>query len=221
MAAKERFPRLDVEITPERWETAVTATSGGCLIADAIKSSYPQFTGVLVDTATITLSDKAAGRRYTYLTPETARNLLLYFDQGWSQPGEHTVRLKTPVKAVKLTRSRPAKAARQERLATLQAKRDSGETLTGTERRALTNMETADAAGYAELPHTTGPITDVIRRREGNHTVVGGSPLPAKRPHPNMLAGRNRIYGAKTAQPAKVFVEAVEVEVQRRLAAMQ
>jgi hypothetical protein len=221
MPRTARFPRLEVDVTPERWETAVTATSGSCLIADAVKDQYPQFSGVIVDAQTIRFTDKAAGQRYTYLTPNSAQELLLYFDQGWSEPAEHSVRLRTPIKVETVTKARTVKAQREARKIELQTKRDVGEKLTGPEKRSLGQMEKNDARGYPEPPHTPGPITEVIGRREGNATVVGGHPMRRPRPeqHPNLLGGHNRLFGAKTARPARVFAEAVDDEVKRRLAA--
>jgi hypothetical protein len=50
-------------------------------------------------------------------------------------------------------------------------------------------------------------------------TVIGGKP-PRKNPtkNPNLLAGRTRVYGARRAKPAQVFLDVVEAEVQRRVA---
>jgi hypothetical protein len=214
---RERSPRLTVDITPEIWDAAVQASSGSCLIADAIKTQYPQYSGVTVDAVTVRLSDKETGKRYSYLTPASARDLLLWFDQGWSYPSEHTVRLRTPVKVDVIKRDRPTTARRAERKSVLTAKREAGEPMSRAEKGALTVMEKEDAL-HEPRPHTQGPITDVIPRREGNATVVGGKTLPRPPKNPNLLAGRNRIFGAKTAKPAAMFEAAVEAALAERSA---
>jgi hypothetical protein len=218
MTGKPRFPRLDIEVTEDVWETAVEASSGSCLIADSIKAQFPQFTGVTVDAQTIRISDKNAGQRYTYLTPAAARDLLTYFDQGWDEPSEHVFRLRSPIKVDKLTRAPVTAKAREARKAELQAKLDRGEQLTRRENQSLAKMAATDARQSEPLPSTTGPIAEVIPRREGNATVVGGKPLPQPKGNPNLLAGRNRIFGAKTAKPARAFAQAVEQAVAARLA---
>ena len=170
------------------------------------------------------MTDKAAGKRYTYLTPSSAQDLLLYFDQGWSEPADHLVRLRTPIKVETLTRARTVTASRRERRAELESKVAAGEKLTRGEAAGLGRLRKTDAAEAAnpERADTRGPVTEVIPCREGNVTIVGGPPLrrPKAERNPNLLAGRNRLFGAKTAQPAKVFADAVEDEVARRLAAM-
>jgi hypothetical protein len=222
MPAKPRFPRLVVDITPGRWDTAVAASSGGCLIADAIEDAYPRFSGVLVDAQTVRVSDKTTGERYTYLTPRSAQDLLLSFDQGWAEPEDHTVRLRTPIKVEKITRSRVRTTERAERKAVLTAKRDAGVQLSGRDRQSLTKLERTDEQRPEVLPHTRGPISEVISLpgdEAGISTIVGGPPLPRPKGNPNLLGGRNRLFGAKTARPAEVFQRAVDQAVADRLAA--
>jgi len=218
--AKQRFPRLQIEVTPDIWETAKEAASGSCLIADAIKAQYPHLSKVTVDTATVRLSDRQAGYRYTYLTPTNAQDLLYAFDRGFAEPEDHSILLRNPVKADLIRTNRVQKAEREEKLMRLRAQRDRGEALSVQDRRALAMMERSEAAGTssADRPTSGGPVTDVIPRREGNATVVGGRPIRRPPPTPNLLAGRNRIFGARTSRPARVFEQAVEQEVVRRLA---
>lgn len=88
MAASTRHisPKLVLKITDEIRERAIQASSGGCLMADAIRTQYPRFEGITVDMATVRITDRKAGLRYTYLTPETGQTCLLAFDQGWDNP---------------------------------------------------------------------------------------------------------------------------------------
>ena len=141
--SKHGSPALALRITATQHERAVKSASGGCLIADAIKEQYPELTKVTVDMATIRVSDRKAGMRYTYLTPPAAQHLLLSFDQGWPQPIEEVV-VRRAVKVTPITRAKhgpsstTAAAARREvRKAELEAKAAAGEKLTRGEAIAL------------------------------------------------------------------------------------
>jgi len=63
-------------------ETAMTKASGHCMVAQAIKRTFPDVMNVLVDFQTIRFSDKRKGVRYTYLTPANVMAILLAWDQG-------------------------------------------------------------------------------------------------------------------------------------------
>jgi len=52
------------------------------MIAEAIKKAYPKATYVSVDLQTIRFTDPDKGLRYTYLTPRTAQQGIVQFDQG-------------------------------------------------------------------------------------------------------------------------------------------
>src|SRR4029077_14894795 len=115
MARKPRkgtSPTLKLSITQDRWETAVQSHSGACLISDAIKDQYPHLSNVETDMATIRATDKAAGVRYIYLTPDAAQHLLLSYDQGWPQSTEE-VTIRAAVQIVPIRRS-PASIAKEE-----------------------------------------------------------------------------------------------------------
>jgi hypothetical protein len=214
---KGKSPRLDITITDENREHAIDSNSGGCLIADAIKSQYPHLSGVVVDMATIRVTDRDRGERYTYLTPPAAQHVLLSFDQGWVNPvNELTV--KTAVKITKITRGNHKRdVARQQELQVLAQKRDAGEELTSAQRRRLSQSETAKKKVPVDRPTSVGPVTDVIDRQNDVATVVGGPPLPQGPAHPNLLRGRNRIFGAKLADPGRAFDEAVQQRVAEEL----
>lgn len=206
---KPNAPRLELVITQEQRQRAIESNSGACLIADAIKSQYPNLTSVSVDMATIRATDRARGLRFTWLTPAAAQHVLLSFDQGWPNPIEHIL----ITHAVKIDRivaeSRSRRLAREERLAKLREKRDSGETLTSHEKTALTQMEQSPHRSTSEGP------TEVVM--SGRTPVIhGGKPIPQGPAHPNLLRGRNRIFGAKLADPGRAFEAAVNAEVAKR-----
>jgi hypothetical protein len=211
-------PRLIITLTDKQWAVAKQSSSGGCLIADALKEQHPNLTKVTVDMATIRATDRERGERYTWLTPGPAQHVLLSFDQGWSQPTEQ-VELRNAVKVQKVTRPPNQLKARQTRFAALEAKEATGET-TPKERASLHTMRETDRLHPEGLPSSAGPVTDVVPRRDGSATVVGGPGLPKPTPekHPNLLAGRDRHFGAKLAHPGVAFQEAVDKAVAQHLA---
>jgi hypothetical protein len=217
-------PTLDLAITPEQHERAVKSDSGGCLIADAIKEQYPHLTGVVVDMATIRVTDKKAGERYTYLTPAPAQHVLLAFDQGWPNPTDRLV-VKRAVKITPVVRgvrdSPAAVAARREtHIAELEGKIAAGEQLTDGEKQALGRMKNAKPT--RERPTARG--RSVVSSGNGRDVVVrGGRPLVQGPAHPNLLRsrGRARHFGAQLADPGVAFREAVDAAVAERLAEEQ
>jgi hypothetical protein len=221
-AVKTSSPVLELEITKDHYGRAIRAASGGCLFAEDITTKYPQLSNVDVDVATIRATDRAAGVRYIYLTPRGVGDFLLHFDQGWAEDEKSLPRkfiIRKAVRILPIIRNPAdikAKAERRKiRLAELEAKEQSGEELTREEKGSLVKFR-----AYKEpvkRPATFGPAT---AEGEGNNIVIrGGAPL--KRPkNPNLLAGRNRIFGAKTARPAEVFEQAVQQAMKERLEEM-
>lgn len=209
---------LRFEITQENYERAITANSGGCLVADAIKEQYPQFSNVKVDVATVRFTDKGRGMRYVYLTTPSVRDALLYFDQGWKEEElPKMLRLRTMLKIIPITRSasmvKTTAERRAARLAELETKEQGGEQLTSHEKSVLTRLQNPKETPVR--PTTYGPMeTEVVK---GDEVIVRGRPekKTAYRLHQaNMLAGRDRHFGAKTAKPSAVFQEAVKAAVQ-------
>lgn len=202
---RARSPRLVIDVTPKRWERAKQSHSGACLLADAIRDAYPHLSAISVNAMLISATDKAAGERYTYLTPPQGIDLLLAFDQGWSQPETHRV---TCNGAVKVTRIRASNKAQTEhkraRTAELEAK-EAANTITPREAGVLKRLHAT-----AERSASAGPITDVLETGRST-TIVGGKAPKALPKHPNLLAGKARVFGAKLAQPDEIFRKAVEV----------
>jgi hypothetical protein len=227
MAKKTRpsgaSPTLTLAITDEARETAVQSNSGGCLIADAIKNQYPQLSNVQVDMATIRVTDRAKGARYIYLTPPNAQHVLLSFDQGWPNPVEEVV-VRRAVQVLPITASPKSSAERkqrrEERMTDLRARVEAGETLSRSDRTALTRMENHPIVEL-DRPSSTGPTSVVTRGSGSEITVVGGTPIAQGAAHPNLLRGRNRHFGAKLADPGQAFKDAVEQTVAERLAAQE
>jgi hypothetical protein len=224
MAKKKRpkgvSPTLTLHITDENYAAAVRSSSGGCLIADAIKREYPHLSAVTVDMATIRATDRAKGERYTYLTPPAAQQLLLGYDQGWSKlVDEVSVRAAVKVTPVRAGSSTAVKR-RAERKTTLEAAEQQGLPLSRAEKSALTHMRKADEI---HEPREAGSLpTEVVfpRGPTASPVVVGGKDLPQGEPHPNLLRGRSRHFGAKIADPGIAWTEALEQAVAERLAEM-
>jgi hypothetical protein len=219
--ARTKFssPTLNLEITAEQREKAIASNSHGCLLADAIKKQYPEMTGVTVDMATIRVTDRKAGKRYTYLTPPIGQHMLLALDQGWPHPADRLV-VKRAVKITPVTRGkkiRATKAAeRDARKTELETKVMQGEELTRHEQGALTQL--SNALLSPERPSTVGPVEVKVDSKGPGAIVHGGRPLPQGEAHPNLLRGRDRHFGAKLADPGQAFNEAVEAAVAERLA---
>ena len=69
-----------------------------------------------------------------------------------------------------------------------------------------------------ERPANYGPADVKVDDNRGT-VVYGGSAIPLGKTHPNLLRGRDRHFGAKLADPGKVFNEAVEAAVEAAVAA--
>jgi len=208
--ARFTSPTLDVEITPDAHAAAVKSASGACLIADAIKRQYPNLTGISVDMATIRVTDRDAGLRFTYLTPPTAQHLLLSYDQGWPLAIDR-VHVRRAVKIVPIRESSTKRAAnRDARRAELEAKVADG-TATPHERGTLTRMRRQPKREH-------GDVRAQVKAGEHGAVVFGGRNLPRGAAHPNLLRGTDRHFGAKLADPGDAFREAVDQAVAERLA---
>jgi hypothetical protein len=204
-------PRLDVQITKDAYERAAQSDSGGCLIADAIKEQFPFLSHVRVDMATIRATDRKKGERYTWLTPADAQYTLLFYDQGWPHVREK-ITIVRPIKVNKVTTNPKKNATRAERLAILEAKIAAGEELNSAEKAQRTML--------LKPPRPTSQGKTQVKGRGGKDLVVhGGKAIPTDT-HPNLLAGRDRHFGAQLADPGEVFNEAVDMAVARKISEM-
>lgn len=204
-------PRIELQITDADRATAVQSNSGGCLIADALKRAG--YSNPSVDMATIRVTDREAGKRYTYLTPPNAQHCLLGFDQGWPVDGLVGISLTRAVKITPVTSSNGEAEDRASKIASLEAKTRNGIPLSRIEAAALGKMR---KARRRKRPTSTGPSTV-----DAHGTVIGGAPIPQGPSHPNLLRGRNRVYGAKLADPGQAFRSAVEAGIRQREASGQ
>jgi hypothetical protein len=220
--AARRSPKIEIIITKENYHRAIRASSGGCLVADAIKQQYPQFTNVEVGTQSTRVTDKERGERYIYLTPRIVGEALLYFDQGWTEDELSFPKQFVFKKAVQIlpivSGGRKVLEARAKhraaRLAELEAKEKREEPLTNGEKAALTRMRTRKEP--AKRPAKYGPAK--VEAAGGTDIVIrGGTPPINPRYNPNLLHGRNRHFGAKTARPSEVFEQAVQQAMKERL----
>ena len=204
-AKAELRHQVTLNITDEIIDRAIRADSGGCVIADAIKAQVPNATGVSVDLATIRFSDKPAGKRYIYLTPDAAQLCVFAFDRGL-RPAAQKLTLTRPVQVTAIrAASRPEREARQARRAELEAKDPA--TLTAREQSSLTRLRQT-----ADRPVAPGP-----KEIDQHGTITGGNPLPltpgatkAERGGrrqgaiPELLPTRARTFGARKANASKL-----------------
>src|SRR5438034_11685730 len=71
-----------IAVSQANIEKGINADSRKCVVAEAVKSCIPNATSVAVDLATIRFTDKETGNRYTYMTPSSAQQAIIQFDQG-------------------------------------------------------------------------------------------------------------------------------------------
>lgn len=196
--------QVTLHISDEIIDRAIRADSGGCVIADAIKAQVPNATAVTVDLATIRFSDKPAGKRYIYLTPDAAQLCVFAFDRGL-RPAAQKLTLTRPIQIATIkAASNLDLAQRRARRAELEAKDPL--TLTSRERSSLTRLRQS-----AERPATGGP-----KKIDQHGTITGGDPLPttpgatpAERGArsgaiPELLPARARVFGARKANASKL-----------------
>jgi hypothetical protein len=218
-AMNTEAPGLKWEVTEEIYQRATTASTTSCVHAKAIQEQYPQYSSVKVNLASIQVSDREHGVRYLYLTPPSAVDVLIGFDQGWSQKEKFpkTFRVRKPIKIIPIVRSASEikiKAQRQAaRLAELETKQQSGEPLTSHEKSNLTRLQNPKKTPSRPTAH--GPSKAI---GEGG-TVQGRPPEHKKYGYDNMLHERNRHFGAKNAEPSAIFKDAVEKAVEEAIKA--
>jgi hypothetical protein len=208
---------LIFEVTAKNYKRAIRSNSGACIVADAIRATYPQFSKIKVNLATIRVTDVKKGERYTYITPPSVGQTLLYYDQGWNEKNlPKRLRVRDLARITPITRSasstQRAAERRAKRLAELEEKKESGIKLTSDEKRSLTRLQ---------KPFVQRPTNEGKRKAEGKepHIVIrGGRELVIDpRRTPQLLGGKSRHFGAKLAEPGEVFADAVEKASEKRI----
>lgn len=79
---KPPAPKVALSVDADIIVKASRKDSGRCMVADTIRAQVPGASAILVDVGTIRWTDRAAGYRYTYLTPLMVRGAIALFDQG-------------------------------------------------------------------------------------------------------------------------------------------
>jgi hypothetical protein len=207
-------PHLKLEITQENYERAITAKSSACVVADAIKQHYPRFSSIHVDVATIRVTDKQLGVRYTYLTPPSVAETLLYFDQGWREESlPKKLRIREVIRVTPITRTRSSLRMTAERravrLAELEAKEQGGEELSREEKVSLTKLRNPQVP--PDRPTTYGPkAVEII----GDQVIQHGRPPKYPKRSESLLDDRTRHFGQKSAKPSAVLQKTIDEAVE-------
>jgi hypothetical protein len=74
--------RRSVSVTLKNINDSIPANSSHCMIADAIKRSFPESRNISVDIQTIRWSEPKKRQRYIFLTPARAQRAIIDFDEG-------------------------------------------------------------------------------------------------------------------------------------------
>jgi hypothetical protein len=88
-----RLPRHKIEVDAETIQTACRRNDNHCMISEAVRKAVKGATLITSDFDTIRFSIKSQGLRYSYRTPQNARQALALFDAG-ETPAAFTLRLK-------------------------------------------------------------------------------------------------------------------------------
>lgn len=164
-----KAPRLTLHITKQLIESSVPEDSAHCFTAEAVRQARPEAIFVAADWATIRFSDRKAGLRYIYFTPEPIQRALFDFDSG-ILPKPFSVELRigqvVPFGAGYRRKLKTAKEIRDSRAAIQQAKKP--------KRRAPERMSSS--------PHGTGVPTRVGGKAPPKARVnVNGERVPFSR----------------------------------------
>jgi len=175
---RPRAPWLTLQVTKEIAEESVNRDSAHCMIAEAVKTAFPDARHVSVDVQTIRFTDPAKNLRYTYLTPRVAQVAIIQFDQG-VLPDEFSVRL---------TGGHVTKA-------NLKTRRKAGEVREGTAKQKAAWAKAAETA--RESAHM--PLEPVLQDPQAT-----AKPLPAGATMPERVELSDRGQALKGRVPDRV-----------------
>lgn len=96
---------MKVHITRSHIETAVERDSHHCMIADAVKSRFPDAKYISVDLQSIKFTTKKRDR-WTFLTPPRAQINIIKFDQGIKSISPFSFELGEPVRVRTASRNK-------------------------------------------------------------------------------------------------------------------
>ena len=161
-----RSPRVDVTVTEEVIEGSKKRDSSHCMIAEAVKASFPDAKLVSVDLQTIRFSDPKKGLRYTYLTPRIGQVALIEFDQGVT-PEPFSMRLQRgQVTAIRKNRDPlQGNLTEEERAARREHGAMGGHARAEALRRSTIRTEGKDRPTPEKVGGRTPPTTPFARRR--------------------------------------------------------
>ena len=179
------FKSLPVEVTEEVIADSIQRDSSHCMIADAVRKAVPTASYVAVDLQTIRFTDKENRRRYVFLTPRKAQELLVKFDQG-ERPEPFRVRLLNP-QVVELAERKPNRAGKADRKAAPAA---------GTAEYYQAHKDDEGEWGEAEQGPKPAKKLKRVRVTERQNPAVEGGRTPPTAVLSNK--GRIRRYGLKS-----------------------
>jgi hypothetical protein len=170
---------LKVKVTQAHFDQSKRKDSSHCMIASALKEALPGAKYVSVDLQTVRWTDPQNGLRYITLTPRTAQEALIGYDQG--EPfAPFTLRFHSPAQITKMGRGKQNHAPGD------------------SEQEISASKVLLDKAGRKGARKVTRKVTRKRRRRLTTPsapgaipTILGGQRLP-------MSILSRREYGLRT-----------------------
>jgi hypothetical protein len=90
------MPGIKLKINSAHISGAIKGDASHCMIAESIRTKFPQARWILVDAQTIRWTDRSQRKRYKYLTPLAAQRALVKFDSD-EPVAPFTINLGRPV----------------------------------------------------------------------------------------------------------------------------
>jgi hypothetical protein len=176
--------RYRVSIKEEEIERGIRRDSRHCMISEAIKRDHPDWTRIETDLATIRWTNPRTKKRYICLTPDSARDALVLYDQG--EPIEPFTIAVRPIQITPLR--------------TVNRDSEGGRKVTQSHGRAKvkrhSNGETTIVGGK---PLPKGHLSGGAQASESKarHNAKRNPPRPSAKNNVQLSSGRFRRYGLK------------------------